>query len=57
MDLSKLTPEQLEIISKYKRIHDELSALESDMKKLNERSQVLIEELQKLRDYEQSLEK
>jgi predicted nucleic acid-binding Zn-ribbon protein len=57
MDLSKLTPEQLEIISKYKRIHDELSALERDMKKLNERSQVLIEELQQLRDYEQSLEK
>jgi len=57
MDLSKLTPEQVKIIAKYKRIHDELGSIESDIKKLNERSQVLIEELQQLRDYEQSLQK
>ena len=57
MDLSKLTPEQVKIITKYKRIHDELGSIEKDIKKLNERSQVLIEELQQLRDYEQSLQK
>lgn len=57
MDLNNLTLEQLEIISKYARIHDELGSIEKDIKKLNERSQVLIEELQQLRDYEQSLEK
>jgi len=57
MDLSKLTPEQVTIITKYKRIHDELGSIEQDIKKLNERSQVLIEELQQLRDYEQSLQK
>ena len=57
MDLSKLTPDQVKIIAKYKRIHDELGSIEQDIKKLNERSQVLIEELQQLRDYEQSLQK
>jgi len=57
MDLSNLTPERVKIIVKYKRIHEELSSIEKDIKKLNERSQVLIEELQQLRDYEQSLQK
>ena len=55
MDLNKLTPKRREIVSKYKGIHDELSSIEESIKKLTERSQVLIEELQQLRDYEQSL--
>jgi len=55
MDLNKLTPKQLEIVSKYKKIHDELSSIESSIKKLTERSQVLIKELEELRDMEQSL--
>ena len=57
MDLSNLTPEEVKIIAKYKRIHDELSSIEKDIKKLNERSQVLLEELQQLRDLEESLQK
>jgi prefoldin subunit 5 len=55
MDLSKLTPEQRKIIAKYQQIHAELSSIEESIKKLTERSQVLIKELEKLRDLEGSL--
>lgn len=57
MDLSKLTTKQLEIVSKYKKIHDELSSIENNIKKLTERSQVLIKELEELREMEESLQK
>jgi hypothetical protein len=55
MDLSKLTPKQREIVFRYQRIHTELSSIEESIKKLTERSQVLIKELEQLRDLDKSL--